>query len=193
MSLFRNITILITMILIMNVEAASGIGGLAGGSSTGKISEQIENAMLDGNWGLVREVVSGSNEHRIAGDTVFIGRPASAFDTCIDGDELRSKKKYPVYKNVYVGSVKDYKDGVRDGWTNKLVGHDFRRYPLNYKSKKTVCANNGKRCREIPVTIRQETQREITVKEYVRTVGRNNPRDIYQDLNTELYEIEACH
>lgn len=193
MKMLNCILIVLTLLLVINVQARSGIGGLSGGSNNGKIRDLLQESVELGNWNIVTKLVSREPKYKISGDSVFLGRVTSAFKVCIDGDDFRSLEKRPVYEAQYVGIVEDYEDGVRDGWADRIVGHEYTRFPIVYTTYEQKCSNSGKRCRKVEKIVKQKTLKNITVKEHVRTLGRSSPRKIYDDVITEKYEISNCN
>ncbi|WP_372654731.1 hypothetical protein [Halobacteriovorax sp.] len=193
MKLLNCVLIVLTLLLVINVQARSGIGGLSGGSSNGKIRDLLQESAELGRWDVVREVVAKKDKFTLSGDRVFLGTLVSAFKVCIEGDDFRSIEKHPVYKAEYVGVSRDYNDGRRDGWQDVLVGHEYKRYPIVYTKYEEKCSNSGKRCRKVEKVVKQDSLKNITVKEHVRTLGRSNPRKIYEEVTSESYEISECN
>lgn len=143
-------------------------------------------------WDTIKSEVKNNWKLQLSGYAVFVGQVVHAFDVCVDGDEFKTTKQYPVYETKYVGKTRD-NDGDNDGWTSVVVGYRTLSFPITYTTKERVCNNRDKNCKYVSKVVEQETVKKMTVKKFVRSVGRNNDRDVYKTLFTKEYEIPACN
>ena len=183
--------ILLSILTLSSISSHAGTGGISGGSKNGKIRDTIIEATQNSDWKKLRAAIGKSFKHQIKGDSIFVGQRVSAFDVCIQGDSLKHLKKTPIYENRYVGKSLD-KDHEKDGWTFVEVGKRNLVYPITYTRYQRECNNQGKRCRRVPVVETQELMKKIQVEEYVRTIGDQSERDIYEPIAEQVFEVPHC-
>lgn len=143
-------------------------------------------------WSDIRAEVKSNYKLKITGDYAFVGSVVSIFDVCVDGENFTTTRKMPVYKYVRVPRHMDNMDGERDGWTSKIVGYDYRTYPLSTTHRERVCENDDKRCTYVDKPFVQKTEKMVSVEKHVRTVGSDD-REIYKTLFKKLYVVPACN
>lgn len=155
--------------------AYTGNGGIAGGSS----SKLTPNS----SWEEIRQ-----HKHKIKLDNTwaFVGQSTNIFEVCIDGENLRTIKKRPFYKNVQRGN--------RDSSpTQVLEGYRHYSFPISYERRTEICNNRDRNCRTTYENVYQETVRDIDVSKYVRSVGsKDNRQEVYEKLFTKEYEVPLC-
>ncbi|WP_044557432.1 hypothetical protein [Halobacteriovorax marinus] len=147
-------------------------------------------------WETIRSTVSASDKYTLSNLTVFVGKPTTVFDVCVDGDKFVALKESPVYERQYVGRGRDHNDGDNDGWADVIVGYKKFSYPLTYTSYREVCANNGKRCRRVPYTVNQKIENTLTVNKLIATYGssrRGTERKVYKKAFTKSFTVPACN
>ncbi|EQC48332.1 hypothetical protein M899_1487 [Bacteriovorax sp. BSW11_IV] len=166
---------LLIITALISLNTLGGSGGIAGGSSTGtKPSSK--------SWESIRKRA----DYKLANTWAFVGKISNVFNVCVDGDNLRTINKEPVYGF-----------GPRKGGDKEperiITGHEYYSYPIVYTSYREVCNGKDKNCKKIPYTIEQDLDRDITVSKFVRTVGsRDNRRDVYEEVFTKPYSIPYC-
>lgn len=157
---------------LFSLNTLGGSGGIAGGGSTGPKPSS--------SWDNIRK----NDKYKLANTYVFVGVPRTVFDVCVDGDKLITNKEYPVYK---------YERITRDRDRKILIGHKKYSFPISYTAYREVCNGRDKNCKKVPYTVNQELDREITVSEFVRSVGSHeNRREIYEEAFTKPYSIPDC-
>lgn len=171
--------------LLISINAISGVGALTGGSKNGKLSQSDD-------WNDIIKTVRKEQKLKFEGDYAYVGQIVSIFDVCTEGQNFRTKRKLPVYKNVRVSKSRDNKDGERDGFTNIIVGHDYRSYPLNAIQMKRECNSKGKRCRFVEKEFRQDTDTDVSVLKFVREEGSQR-RKIYKKIFNKKYYVPECN
>jgi len=175
--------IFIFPLLMFDAIAASGVGGLVGGSGNGRISDA-------NNWNEIRAAVKLNKKLKITGDYAYVGQIVSIFDVCTDGKHFITTNKLPVYKSVRVSKHMD-NDGERDGWTNKIVGYEHRSYPLSTFQTKRKCDHHGKNCRYVEVEFTQDTQKEVTVEKFLKEEGSQR-KEIFKKVFSKDYFVPNC-
>jgi hypothetical protein len=143
-------------------------------------------------WSEIRAAVKANHKLSISGDYAFVGQIVSAFDVCTDGESFTTTKKLPVYKRQWVGRSRDNNDSERDGYANVIVGYEYKSYPLNTTQRQRQCDNHDRRCTYVDVPFNQSTEKMISVKKHVRTVGSQD-RKVYKTLFKKLYVVPACN
>lgn len=146
-------------------------------------------------WSDIQAEVKASNKLSITGDYAFVGQIVSIFDVCTDGESFITTKKLPVYKRVRVTRSRD-NDGDNDGYTNMIVGYEYKSYPLNATQSKRECNNHGKQCTWVEVDFNQSTEKMISVKKHVRTQRSNstsNETKIYKTLFKKAFSVPTCN
>ena len=98
-------------------------------------------------------------------------------EMCIDGDQIRSLKKYPVTKSILVRRA-DYEDQV--------IGFDYIKAPLKTVYEQCASPVRGD-CRDIKKMERTISSVQ-TIETVLNSVGPNEDRLIQR----ELFTIPAC-
>lgn len=141
-------------------------------------------------WEEIRAEVKADHKLTMTRGATFVGQIVSAFDVCIDGENFKTTREFPFYEIRRVSRSQD-NDGDNDGYTSVLAGYRTLVFPINYETTRRVCNNRDKNCRNVSVMVEQELVKEITVKKFVKTVGRDK-RDVYKTLFTKEYFIPTC-
>jgi hypothetical protein len=144
-------------------------------------------------WEQIRAEVSTNSKLIMEGSGQFLGKTISIFDTCINGENLKSTVPYAKYERVYVGRSHDSNDSERDGWASMKVGMEILEFPIVHTNTYKKCANNGKRCRFVTEEVASDLVKEITVKKLVRVnnSSNSNPK-IYKTLFTKTFTTPTC-
>ncbi len=142
-------------------------------------------------WDTIKSEVSADWDLSFAGTTVFVGRPVSAFDVCLDGDQFVTTREFPIYEIVKVG--KSHPEADEDGYASVIVGYEILSFPTTYTSYKEVCRNDDKNCKRVPYTVNQDLTKNVSVKEVVRRNVGSNDRTIEKTLFKKEYVIPACN
>jgi hypothetical protein len=182
MKLIKHLSIYIFTLLTLT-NTFGGVGTLTGGSKNGMISRSD-------NWSKILKTVRSKPELKTKGDYAYVGQIVSLFDVCTDGRNFITKNKLPVYQNVRVPKHKD-NDGEKDGYTDIIVGHEHRTYPLNTTQTKKECNSRDKNCRYVEKDFIQETEKDITIYKHMGTQGSQD-RDIYKKLFKKKYHVPNC-
>ena len=169
--------------IISLTNSFGGVGTLTGGSRNGKITQSDS-------WDKILKTVRNEQGLKIKGDYAYVGQIVSLFDVCTDGRNFTTTKKLPVYKNVRVRLSND-QDGDRDGYTNVITDYKHRTYPLNAIQTERQCDNNDKRCRNVEKEFNQETEKEISVYQFIKTQGTDK-KEIYKKLFKKKYYVPNC-
>ncbi|MFG1494250.1 hypothetical protein ACRXCV_13595 [Halobacteriovorax sp. GFR7] len=178
---------LIAIVSTMSIYA--GVGGVSGGPKPTK--DDFSKLGPQTSWQKILDVTKRNDDVKLEGRTVFVSRPVSVFETCVDGDQLKTTRKFPVYRTEYVG--KNQRGADKDGFKSVLIGNQFLKYPINYKTREKVCNNRGKRCREIDKEVTTETIKNVKVKKVViYKENSDRPREVEQDSFKKEYIIPYC-
>lgn len=185
----NRIILIISLMLISLVNA--GTGGISGGPKPSAKDIRDLNAQLP--WDVLQTQVKLNPNLKISGDYVFLGKPYSAFNVCVDGEDLRSIEKKPIYKTKFVGRNKDYKDNEKDGYTQVLVGHDFERFPIRYETRKVECQNHDKNCKDVYITVEQNLLKNIVFKAVnSRRKSSGETQETEKEIFDKDFEIPNC-
>lgn len=147
-------------------------------------------------WETIQAAVSSSNKYTANNVGVFLGKPSTVFNVCVDGDMLVALEESAVRERQYVGRTRDIHDSENDGWATVITGYKKYSYPITYTSYKEECNNRGKRCRKVPYTVNQKTVRTITINKLVADYGQSRSgrdRKVYKKLFTKTFEVPACN
>ncbi|MCP4915078.1 MAG: hypothetical protein GY909_18310 [Oligoflexia bacterium] len=177
--------IVITLLFCLSLFASGpkkGAGGIAGGTDD-------ERTIQDLSWKELREVVRKDFDLSFSHHVVFVGRPMSSLDVCIEGDQFRSMKKYPKYELKRVSRSQDH-DGDKDGYTKIQVGEEYLSFPINYKRNERVCRNRNRdsNCFYREVDVQQETMKEIKIIKRERS--RN--KSLEKVIHSKEFMIPYC-
>ncbi|EPZ52425.1 hypothetical protein M902_2216 [Bacteriovorax sp. BAL6_X] len=183
----NNIIKLIAIISTMSIYA--GVGGVSGGPKPTK--DDFSKLGPQTSWQRILDVTKRNFDVKLEGTTVFVSRPVSIFETCLNGDEIQTTRKFPIYKTRYVG--KSHYGADKDGFKTEIVGSKYLTYPINYTTRQKVCNNNGKRCREVKKEVSTETIKNVKVKKViVYRPNSDRPREVEQDHFKKEYIIPYC-
>jgi len=146
-------------------------------------------------WADIKAEVKADKKLSMDFRSTFVGQNVSVFDVCIDGENFETTRVFPIYKYVKVPRHMDSNDGERDGRAQQIVGYDYLSYPINSTRTVTKCRHNDKDCRRVEIPFNQDTEKMISIKKYVRSVGssdRSN-RKVYKTLFKKEYVIPTCN
>ncbi len=175
--------------IVSTLSIYAGVGGVSGGPKPTK--DDFSKLGPQTSWQKILDVAKRNNDVKLEGRTVFVSRPVSVFDTCIDGDTLRTTRMFPKYKRMYVGKTHFGTD--EDGYKDVLIGNEYLSYPINYTTRDKVCNNHGKRCREVKKDVSTETIKNVKVKKVVvYKPNSDRPREVEQDYFRKEYIIPYC-
>lgn len=177
------------IVILSTLSIYAGVGGVSGGPKPTK--DDFSKLGPNTSWNKILNVTKLNNDVKLEGKTVFVSRPVSVFDTCIDGDQIRTTRTFPKYKKIKLGKTHIGTD--EDGYKDVKIGDEYLSYPLNYQTRDSICANNGKRCREVIRDVSTETMKSIKVKK-VKTYESNSgrTREVIQDSFKKEYLIPYC-
>jgi hypothetical protein len=175
--------LLITILITLSMNIFAGVGDSSGGSTNGRVS-------LNHEWSEIKEAVKLDRKLEITGDYAFVGRPVSIFDVCATGDSFHTTRKFPIYERKFVGKSRD-RDNEKDGYMQVLKENKILTYPLHAIQRKRVCNHHGKQCTYVPVDFIQDTQKSLTIRKHVRTVGSND-RKVFKTLFKKNYSVPEC-
>ncbi|POB15018.1 hypothetical protein C0Z22_01175 [Halobacteriovorax sp. DA5] len=177
------------IVIVSTLSIYAGVGGVSGGPKPTK--DDFSKLGPQTSWQKIIDVTKRNDDVKLEGTTVFVSRPVSAFETCINGDEIQTTRKFPIYKTKYVG--KNQMGADKDGFKTELVGSKYLTYPINYKTREKVCNNHGKRCREVMKDVSTETIKNVKVKKVVvYKPNSDRPREVEQDSFSKEYIIPYC-
>ncbi len=142
-------------------------------------------------WSTIKAEVAADYDLSFTGTTVFVGRPVSAFDVCLDGDQFVTTREFPIYEIVFVG--RNHSEADEDGYASVIVGYEILSFPTTYTSYKEVCKNDDKNCKRVAYTVNQDLVKNVSVKEVVRRNVGKNDRTIERTLFKKSFEIPACN
>ncbi|AYF45331.1 hypothetical protein BALOs_2334 [Halobacteriovorax sp. BALOs_7] len=177
------------IIILASLSIYAGVGGVSGGPKPTK--DDFAKLGPNTSWDKILNAKKLSDDIKIEGTTVFVSRPVSAFDTCLDGDILRTTREFPKYERIKVG--KTHYGADEDGYKYVKVGTEKLSFPITYTTWDRVCANNGKRCREVTKEVTTETIKKVKVKKVkVYKSNSDRPREVIQDSFNKEFIIPYC-
>lgn len=144
-------------------------------------------------WEEIRAELKTDWDLSLSGYVSFLGRPVSSLDVCIEGENFKTTRKFPIYKFVRVPRHMDT-DGDRDGRMWKKVGEKILTYPIVYTTQERVCRNRNRdsNCRYVTKIVEQDTVKNISIMKTVRRAGRDRD-DVKKVLFKKEYVIPACN
>lgn len=155
--------------------AYAGNGGIAGGST--------RTLSANSSW---KEIRQYGNKLKLDNTWTFVGHATSIFEVCIDGKDLRTIQRRPIYQTTR-GNNRNSSD------TQVIEGYRHYSFPISYEESFEVCNNRGSNCRTHLQKVYQETVRQIEVSEHIRdTGGKDNRKAVYKKLFTKEYEVPLC-
>ena len=139
-------------------------------------------------WETIRAEVAASPFLKIeSGYAVFVGRPIVAFDVCIDGDNFKTVRQFPIYERQWLPG-----GGDNDRYRDVIVGYEYLTYPISYERTYERCyGRNDNRCETVVEQVNQETVKNISVAKLVGRGGRDRD-DRWKTLFIKEYAIPAC-
>ena len=140
-------------------------------------------------WSSIREEVKASHNLKInSGYAVFVGRITTAFNVCIDGENFKTTKPFPIYERVRLPGGRD-----NDRYKDVVVGYEYLTFPITREVTRKVCyGRNDNRCKTVTKIEVQDTVKDISVAKRVRRGGRDRD-DKWKTLFTKTYVIPACN
>lgn len=143
-------------------------------------------------WSDIKAEVKANSKLSMSYGATFLGQNISIFDVCVDGEDFKTTRKFPIKKRVRVPRHRDNNDSERDGFAWVVVGHDYLSYPMNSMTTRRICEHDDRRCQYVEVEFNQSPTKMITVKKFMRRVGSND-RAVYKTLFTKSYTAPACN
>ncbi|RZF22419.1 MULTISPECIES: hypothetical protein [Halobacteriovorax] len=166
---------------LKNDRIDAGTGGVVGG-----VDDLDE--LKDKNWNIIRDRVRNDYNLDLQGDIAFVGKIVSVFNVCIENDKLRSIKKMPVYKRVWLGGSRE-----NDRFKDVLAGSKYYSYPIESESEERRCyGRKDNRCKVIKKVRRQSLSPSITLRKDITRNNRNGDRK-YVEIFTKKYDIPYCN
>lgn len=139
-------------------------------------------------WSSIREEVKASHNLTISsGYSVFVGRIVTAFDVCVDGENFKTNREFPIYERVWQRGGRD-----NDRYKDVIVGYEFLTFPITREVTKQICyGSKDNRCKTVTEVVTQETVKDITVSKIVRRGGDRDDKLV--KLFTKTFVIPACN
>lgn len=183
---------LITLIFAFVASIANaGTGGISGGPKPS--AKDINELNPQMSWSELKAQVKLNPSLKFSGDYVFLGKPSSAFKVCVDGEELRSLEKKPVYKSKYVGIHKDNNDSEKDGYVQVQIGYDYERFPIRYETRQVECDAKDKNCKDVYVMVEQNLLKNISLKSIkTRRKSHGDTQETIKKIFDKDFEIPNC-